>query len=983
KEQLATDDGRMRMVRSALPGAGEWRHQWADGGRTGIGDESRLTMPLELLWFGGPGPDRMMDRHLRTAAPLSVAGRVFVTGEHDLIAFDAYTGRELWTRPMRGLARRNVMWTASNIVAGDTELYVALGPACYCIDQATGRLLATFAMPEEVSNTPAPWGYVELADGMLLGSCLANSALFALDKYDAALRWTWMPEHKVSLPAIAHGGGRVFCLNTGPVDHEARRRGIVQKPVRTLVALDLATGAEAWRATDVPATPQDHVQYANGVVSVYANVAYDAATGAELWRRVVNPERPPLIHGDWIIAQPHAFHLRTGEQRMAADPVTGAEEPWEYIQSYGCGGVAGCETMLFFRSGVAGFYDFGSEGTTTFGGLRVGCAINMTPANGLVIMPESSSGCTCSYNFQTCAALAPANDRPAPWFVFAGRTSSAAPPEAYLNLGAPGDRLDADGRRWLSVPRPILGGAAPVALHCDGDYFRQPSESTLADMDKPWLYGSGVHNPGRITIDLVGLKPIEALPCGTPMVCDGKLDGMLLANGTPAPISLSFSSGLDREARAYLRYDDASLYVAIITQAEEPGWATANDGDTPGGGTSIPANGSSDARVWEDDSWELYLSDGARKACVHLGISASGARFDGLWDYTAFDALHGLDRSWTGVWESGVSAEGNRMVTEFAVPFTTLEAAGLDRDTLCMNLIGTGPGDLGSPDFLSVQPDGFSAHWQGAIEAPTAGAYTLTLRTDGDAVLRLDGESVIQHKGTGEPAESSVEAAFEAGVKRTLDVVYHEGDGPAIVQILWSGPGIEKSVVPAGALSTPNGAPGLAAAYRNRWYEDPVLERIDPALDFEWPAVDLKAPKAELRSHGRIRPQRCETFLPVSFGPATVDHAYTVRLHFAEIDPLSPASVCSTWPSRAKPSSTTSTSRKPRTAHASPSSESSPALPSTTTPKSPSNSPCKALQMACRLSSTPSNSKPGSSAPGYTQITPSDHGSSSRGAPRD
>jgi len=149
-------DGRM-IVRDRLPGAGEWRYAWADGGRTGIGKESRVRLPLDVLWFGGPGPDRLMDRHLMTSPPLSVNGRVFMTGQNHVIAFDAYNGRELWSLRIEGVGRKYAQYYSSNFVADDDTVYVAVKDRCYRLDQVTGKIVFDYKIPQAVvQGTPPP-----------------------------------------------------------------------------------------------------------------------------------------------------------------------------------------------------------------------------------------------------------------------------------------------------------------------------------------------------------------------------------------------------------------------------------------------------------------------------------------------------------------------------------------------------------------------------------------------------------------------------------------------------------------------------------------------------------------------------------------------------------------------------------------------------------------------------------------------------------
>ena len=58
--------------------------------------------PFEMLWFGGPGPLRMADRHIVNGPrPRAANGRTFVIGTHDVMAFDAFNGAELWSLPLR------------------------------------------------------------------------------------------------------------------------------------------------------------------------------------------------------------------------------------------------------------------------------------------------------------------------------------------------------------------------------------------------------------------------------------------------------------------------------------------------------------------------------------------------------------------------------------------------------------------------------------------------------------------------------------------------------------------------------------------------------------------------------------------------------------------------------------------------------------------------------------------------------------------
>ncbi|MEE2887732.1 MAG: PQQ-binding-like beta-propeller repeat protein, partial [Planctomycetota bacterium] len=79
---------------AAQPGVGSWTHQYATPGNTADSQDRRISSDLTLQWFGGPGPHRMIDRHLRGPPPLATNGRMFLVAENGLIGVDAHNGTE-------------------------------------------------------------------------------------------------------------------------------------------------------------------------------------------------------------------------------------------------------------------------------------------------------------------------------------------------------------------------------------------------------------------------------------------------------------------------------------------------------------------------------------------------------------------------------------------------------------------------------------------------------------------------------------------------------------------------------------------------------------------------------------------------------------------------------------------------------------------------------------------------------------------------
>lgn len=206
-----------KLVRGALPGAGDWSHQFADAGNTGSSDDARVKGRLDVLWYGEPGPDKMQDRHTGTQAPLFVAGRMYAQGIRNkmplLMCFDAYNGVPYWEREVPGAQRLSVMANCGNLAASTAGLFVATGAQCLHLDPATGATRRTFTLPAREGGETTTWAFVAVVGDTLIGSASPTHAfsdeVFAYDVPTGQLKW----RHKAPVvrnATLAAGGGRVF-----------------------------------------------------------------------------------------------------------------------------------------------------------------------------------------------------------------------------------------------------------------------------------------------------------------------------------------------------------------------------------------------------------------------------------------------------------------------------------------------------------------------------------------------------------------------------------------------------------------------------------------------------------------------------------------------------------------------------------------------------------------------------------------------------
>ncbi|MCX6899804.1 MAG: PQQ-binding-like beta-propeller repeat protein [Verrucomicrobia bacterium] len=535
--------------RGPLPGAGSWTHEYADAANTTCSDDKLVKCPLGLLWFGDPGPLQMVSRHRRAASPLSVNGIMLVEGEHAVSAYDAYNGLKLWERKIPNVVRTYTSNESSNLAADESSFYVATTNKCLRLDAATGVLKVTYSMPVSPDGKPRNWCHVAVTDGLLIGTGsktnVVSDIMFACDTATGHIRWAYSGSIQNATISIAKG--RVFFADGGaptapavkPRAKSAIRAAKAPKasPLRNVTSLDLETGRTVWRkqmdlSGCVGGTHWGTLgsMVHNGVLvffgvytdghfwkEFFANqfdqrrvVALAASDGSQLWAKNIAYRVRPLIIGDTFHAEPWAFVLKTGEQRTRVNPITGRTEPWQFARpGHHCGTPAACANVMFFRSYYLGFYDLvGDFGTTTFGGQRPGCWINFIAANGLLMMPEASSGCMCPFPNVATVVFAPREENRV-WAKYSLSGDIKPVKHLALNLGGPGDRRDDAGTLWLGYPRPTGSLVLPLKATVDllprlGGYFAQSTDSVRVEGTRnPWLYTFGVRGVQRCELPLL------------------------------------------------------------------------------------------------------------------------------------------------------------------------------------------------------------------------------------------------------------------------------------------------------------------------------------------------------------------------------------------------------------------------------------------------------------------------------------------------
>ena len=429
--------------RGALPGAGSWTHQYSDPANTVCSDDQLVDGPLGILWFRDVDLE-LPQRHGRGPAPLFYEGRIFYEGLHEIRAVDAYNGRILWSYSLPDVLTAysgdhlvGTSGTGSNYCVAGDSVYARYENRCYRIDAATGVKVAEYRIPQGDDGDRTPWGYIACAGGVLFGSranpdhvvtprlrrranmspqLTESDLLFAYDVQTGDLLWQYKPEYSVRHNAIAIGKKHVYFIDRPLAMFDRRQQSKPEErrhETGELLALSRTTGKVVWRRADdiygtTLAVSDKHATLLMSYQATHFRLdseiggrmsAFRTDDGEPLWSTHADYKSRLTINDRTLYADGGAWDLLTGEPR-----------PFNLKRSYGCGVLSGSANFVFFRSATLGYFDLNkNHEVENFGGMRPGCWINVIPAGGIVMVPDASAGCSCSYLNRSWFALAPTN----------------------------------------------------------------------------------------------------------------------------------------------------------------------------------------------------------------------------------------------------------------------------------------------------------------------------------------------------------------------------------------------------------------------------------------------------------------------------------------------------------------------------------------------------------------------------------------------
>ena len=447
------------VKRGKLEGAGDWTHQYGSADNTTNSRDDLVRGEMGILWWGEPGPRPMPDRGGRNPAPLSANGRMFVQGDRVLFGMDAYNGTVLWTFFSPEMRRSNMPRDGSNMVATDDVLYITIGGECIALDAQTGKREISVKAPQGRDV-----GWLSANNKQLLTTTVKNGSNYEADSgewYDGV--GAADVQRVVSDALLSHNsatGKEQWAYRGGAVMNstitiaediiyfvESRNAKLSQSAnsriapaeltSQHLVALNRASGEKLWEK------PVDFSKCENMLYLIHAEgtlvasgsdrnkkyhiYAYDVSSPAlrfgtenpeipELWRKNATGSgskgdakrqnhhgghlQHPLVVGQTLYSDWRAFDLRSGDRKKNIN----------VPERRGCGNMAASNHSMFYRHHSQTMWDLDTGTTTTLQGSRTGCWLGIIPAQGLMLAPESSGGCSCLSEhiaIQTSAAWIP------------------------------------------------------------------------------------------------------------------------------------------------------------------------------------------------------------------------------------------------------------------------------------------------------------------------------------------------------------------------------------------------------------------------------------------------------------------------------------------------------------------------------------------------------------------------------------------------
>ena len=441
----------------------EWTHFLHDASGNAVADDTVVAPPRHVQWMAAPNWSRNHHKLASISSVVSAGGRVFyimdsgpaanmsVTGKWSLVARDAFSGVQLWRKPMASWAyqghgfRSGPVQLPRTLVTDAKRVYAPLemSAAVTALEAATGKLFRTY-------KDTAGAEELVISNGTLLvvtGSPQAEQA-----GIDPARRGKAKFPNSKTLVAVRADTGEVLWkwsdADTGglmPLTVAAADNRVFFEAGRGVVCLDIATGKQVWSSGQTGGAKAPEPKPAAGAKkkrkrggakfgtqrragwSVAALVVHDgvvlladggrlqafsAKDGKALW---TGPARAGLcrspsdifVIGGLVWSGPTFAEGRDLRSGTVKKTNTAQQDIWTAGHHHRC--YREKATSKYILTGYRGieFLDvFGTDHTRN-NWIRGTCQYGIMPANGLIYAPSHACGCFMEAKLYGFWAVAP------------------------------------------------------------------------------------------------------------------------------------------------------------------------------------------------------------------------------------------------------------------------------------------------------------------------------------------------------------------------------------------------------------------------------------------------------------------------------------------------------------------------------------------------------------------------------------------------
>ena len=236
----------------------------------------------------------------------------------------------------------------------------------------------------------------ESANSRILPAKLTSQYLVALNRISGKKLWEKSVDFSKckNMLYLIHADGTLIVTGSEDIQFKYNDKDISKKFYH-IYAYDVSSPALRFGTENpmVPKlwqndqTPEDYIESEQDRIKIDRNSHH----GGHL--------QHPLVVGQILFSDSRAFNLRSKEVL-----------PIKVPERRGCGNMAASNHSMFYRNHSQTIWDLDADTKTPLQGSRTGCWLGMIPAQGLMLVPESSGGCSCDkqdITIQTSAAWVP------------------------------------------------------------------------------------------------------------------------------------------------------------------------------------------------------------------------------------------------------------------------------------------------------------------------------------------------------------------------------------------------------------------------------------------------------------------------------------------------------------------------------------------------------------------------------------------------